>query len=70
MDTEVTLTVREQKRLYVITEVMAGRWTASPRKRRPPRHRRWRERSPHRGMLLQIDGSQHKWLEDRGQEYA
>jgi len=159
MDTEVTLTVREQKRLYVITEVLAGHWSASqaadklelslrqvrrllaayrrdgpaglvhgnrgrasprrispeirekvvsltrtsypdyndhhltevlgeehgirlsrssvrrirravdlasPRKRRPPRHRSWRERSPQAGMLLQIDGSQHKWLEDRG----
>ncbi|MGA9533136.1 MAG: helix-turn-helix domain-containing protein, partial [Anaerolineales bacterium] len=31
MDTqpEVTLTVREQKRLFVITEVLSGRWTAA-----------------------------------------
>ena len=29
MSQEVTLTVREQKRLYVITEVLAGRWSAS-----------------------------------------
>jgi len=161
MDTEVTLTVREQKRLFVTTEVLAARWTApqaagklelslrqmrrllaayrrdgpaglvhgnrgrpsqrrlppevrqdvatlatthypdyndhhladilaedhgitisrssvrrirrqaglpSPRKRRPPRHRRWRERSPQPGMLLQVDGSHHPWLEDRGPE--
>jgi transposase len=159
MDTEVTLTVREQKRLFVITEVLAGRWTAAeaaaklglslrqmrrvlaafrrdgpaglvhgnrgrvtsrrippeireqvidltstryrdyndyhltetlaeehgvalsrssvrrirreaglpgPRKRRSPRHRSWRERSLQRGMLLQIDGSKHDWLEGRG----
>jgi transposase len=159
MDNEVILTVREQKRLFVITEVLAGRWKAadaaeklglslrqmrrlladyrregaaglvhgnrsratsrripeerreevvdlirtqypdyndyhlsetlaeehaihlsrssvrrirreaglpSPRKRRPPRHRRWRERASQCGMLLQIDGSQHAWLEDRG----
>lgn len=161
MDTnqEVTLTVREQKRLYVITELLAGRWTAtvaadklglslrqvrrllaayrrdgpaglvhgnrgrpttrrlspdlrdevvnlvrvhyadyndyhltetlaeehdielsrssvrrirreaglpSPRKRRSPRHRSWRERSAQRGMLLQVDGSKHDWLEGRG----
>lgn len=157
--TEVTLTVREQKRLFVITEVLGGRWAAakgadqlglsvrqmrrllaayrrdgpaalvhgnrgrvtarrlsprvrdevvrlikanyadyndyhltevlaeehdielsrssvrrirqeagipSPRKRRAPRHRSWRERSAQRGMLLQIDGSKHKWLEQRG----
>src|SRR3970282_2067535 len=29
MSPEVTLTVREQKRLFVITEVLAGRWTAT-----------------------------------------
>ena len=38
----------------------------SPRKRRPPRHRSRRERFPLRGMLLQIDGSCHDWLEGRG----
>jgi transposase len=156
---EVTLTVREQKRLFVITEVVAGRWTAAegaeklglslrqmrrllaacrrdgpsalvhgnrgratarrlspglreqvvglvkssysdyndyhlaeilaeehdiilsrssvrrirrgagvpgPRKRRSPRHRSQRPRSARRGMLLQIDGSDHAWLENRG----
>lgn len=161
MDKEVTLTVREQKRLFVITEIQAGRWTAaqgadklglsvrqvrrllvayrrdgpaglvhgnrgretlrrispevreevvqlvrshyadyndyhltetlaeehgiwlsrssvrrirreaglaSPRKRRSPRHRSWRERSARSGMLLQLDGSKHKWLEQRGPE--
>ncbi len=161
MDTEVTLTVREQKRLFVTTEVLAGRWSASqaaeklevslrqmrrllaayrrdgpsglvhgnrgrpsprrippqirdnvltlawntypdyndhhltdvlaedhgiqlsrssvrrlrreagltsPRKKRAPRHRSWRERRPQPGMLLQIDGSKHDWLEGRGPE--
>jgi len=38
----------------------------SPRKRRAPRHRSRRERRPRPGMLLQIDGSDHKWLDDRG----
>ncbi len=38
----------------------------SPRKRRPPKHRRRRERYPEEGMLLQIDGSRHDWLEGRG----
>lgn len=37
-----------------------------PRKRRPPRHRSRRERYPQRGMLVQIDGSRHDWLEGRG----
>jgi len=38
----------------------------SPRKRRPPKHRSRRERYPKEGMLLQIDGSHHNWLEGRG----
>ncbi|MCK4696683.1 MAG: helix-turn-helix domain-containing protein [Dehalococcoidia bacterium] len=38
----------------------------SPRKRRPPKHRSRRERYPQEGMLLQIDGSCHDWLEWRG----
>ena len=39
---------------------------SSPRKRRVPRHRRRRERYPQTGMLLQVDGSKHDWLEGRG----
>jgi len=38
----------------------------SPRHRRPPRHRCRRMRMPQEGMLLQVDGSHHRWLEDRG----
>src|SRR5208283_1735855 len=36
------------------------------RHRRTPRHRYRRERMPQEGMLVQIDGSHHHWLEDRG----
>lgn len=38
----------------------------SPRHRRPPRHRRRRERMPQTGMLVQVDGSAHAWLDQRG----
>lgn len=38
----------------------------SPRRRRPPRHRRRRERMPQAGLLVQLDGSDHAWLENRG----
>lgn len=38
----------------------------SPRRRRPPKHRCRRERYPQEGMLLQVDGSRHDWLEGRG----
>ena len=43
---------------------------SSPRKRRPPRHRSRRERYPQPGMLLQLDGSPHDWLEGRGPQLA
>lgn len=39
---------------------------SSPRKRRSPRHRSRRRRYPQAGMLLQLDGSDHDWLESRG----
>jgi len=39
---------------------------SSPRKRRAPKHRSRRPRRPRSGMLLQVDGSQHDWLEGRG----
>ncbi len=39
---------------------------SSPRQRRPPQHRFRRQRMPQEGMLLQLDGSHHAWLEDRG----
>ena len=34
----------------------------SSRRRRAPKHRSRRERYPQEGMLLQIDGSRHRWL--------
>ena len=36
----------------------------SPRHRRPPKHRVRRQRMPQAGMLVQIDGSFHRWLGD------
>lgn len=38
----------------------------SARPRRAPRHRSRRERMPRAGMLVQVDGSRHDWLEGRG----
>ncbi len=38
----------------------------SPRTRRSPRHRRRRARMPQAGLLVQLDGSHHAWLADRG----
>jgi hypothetical protein len=43
----------------------AGLWS---RERRRRRHRRRRERKGHFGELVQMDGSFHPWLEERGAE--
>ena len=37
---------------------------SSPRRRRPPKHRVRRQRMPRAGMLIQLDGSYHRWLAD------
>ena len=42
----------------------------SPRRRRPPEHRVRRARMPRVGMLLQVDGSHHAWLEVRGPRFT
>lgn len=39
---------------------------ASPKKRRPPKHRSRRERRGREGAMIQIDASPHGWLEGRG----
>lgn len=49
-----------------VRRILVGSGINSPRRRRPPLHRSRRERYPQEGMLLQIDGSQHEWLEGRG----
>ena len=49
-----------------IWRILTAAGVKSPRRRRPPAHRCRRERYPQEGMLLQIDGSRHDWLEGRG----
>lgn len=49
-----------------VRRIVLGAGLRSPRRRRPPRHRQRRERYPQEGMLLQVDGSRHRWLEGRG----
>ena len=39
-----------------------------PRRRRAPKHRSRRERHQRKGMLVQVDGSHHDWLEGRGEK--
>lgn len=39
-------------------------------RRRPRPHRQWRERRACYGQMVQMDGSHHRWLEDRGPEFV
>ena len=49
-----------------VRRILVGAGMASPRRRRPPRHRVRRQRMSQEGMLVQVDGSIHAWLEERG----
>jgi hypothetical protein len=49
-----------------IRQILRSEGIASPRKRRPNKHRSRRERRAAEGMMLQVDGSPHDWLEGRG----
>ncbi len=52
----------ETLRLWMLE---AGLWS---RERKRRKHRRRRERKEHFGELVQMDGSFHRWLEERGPE--
>jgi transposase len=51
-----------------VRRILLGNGLSSPRRRKAPKHRSRRTRFPQEGMLLQIDGSPHAWLEGRGGE--
>lgn len=49
-----------------VRRILRGAGIASPRRRRAPKHRQRRERRAQAGMLLQADGSRHRWLGESG----
>jgi len=49
-----------------VRRILAKAGIASPRRRRPAKHRSRRERYPQEGMLVQIDGSPHRWFGRQG----
>jgi len=49
-----------------VRRILRAAGIGSPRTRRPPRHRRRRDRMPQAGLLIQLDASHHAWLEARG----
>ena len=69
-DCHLTQLLAEREDIH-LSRATIQRWLrkagiGSPRTRRPPRHRRRRDRMPQAGLLVQLDGSHHLWLEDRG----
>lgn len=55
------LTISDWTLRQLMTQV--GLWEPG---KKAPRHRAWRERRACVGMLVQLDGSDHEWFEDRG----
>ena len=69
--THLTELLREREgidlsRPTVVRRILTKAGIGSPRSRRSQQHRFRRRRLPQEGMLVQIDGSNHPWLEDRG----
>lgn len=49
-----------------LRRILSAAGLRSPRRRRPPRHRQRRARMAQAGLLVQLDGSHHAWLQERG----
>lgn len=52
----------ETLRLWLLE---SGDWK---KRRKGRKHRKWRDRKPHYGEMVQADGSHHDWFEGRGEE--
>ena len=68
--THLTELLREREGIDLsrptVRRILTKAGIGSPRSRRSQQHRFRRRRMPQEGMLVQIDGSHHPWLEDRG----
>ena len=53
-----------------VRRILVKAGLGSPRSRRSQQHRFRRKRMPQEGMLIQVDGSPHPWLEDRGPRFV
>jgi transposase len=69
-DHHLTEKLKEEQNLELSREsvrrILRSHGIATPRKRRASKHRSRRERRESEGMMLQVDGSPHDWLEGRG----
>ena len=53
-----------------VRRILVKAGLGSPRSRRSSQHRFRRRRMPQEGMLVQVDGSHHPWLEERGPKFV
>ena len=53
-----------------LRRILTNAGLSSPRRRRPPKHRVRRQRMPREGMLIQLDGSYHRWLGEDGPQFT
>ena len=53
-----------------LRKILTDAGVNSPRRRRPPKHRVRRQRMGREGMLIQIDGSYHRWLGEYGPQFT
>jgi transposase len=69
-DHHLTEKLKEQESIELSREkvrrILRADGISSPKKRRGIKHRRRRERRAAEGMMLQVDGSPHDWLQGRG----
>jgi transposase len=69
-DHHLTEKLKEQEQIELsrekIRRILRAHGIASPKKRRGIKHRSRRERRASEGMMLQVDGSPHDWLQGRG----
>jgi transposase len=69
-DRHLTEKLKEEEQIELCREkirrILRSHGIASPRRRRANKHRSRRDRRAAEGMMLQVDGSPHDWLEGRG----
>ena len=53
-----------------LRRILGNAGLSSLRRRRPPKHRVRHQRMPREGMLIQLDGSYHRWLGEDGPHFT